>query len=104
MTLLTPALPSSVTPDRVQRLSADLRVREQFLRQLIAGFERQYACSLDELNRRLQARQMAEHPTWEDSIEWGNAIDQLAQVQLTQSIVSWLINLLTPSKSSYSVG
>lgn len=92
----TRTLPPSITLESVQKLLADLAGREQFLRQLINGFERKYQCVLDELNHRLEARQIAEHPTWEDSIEWGNAVDQLAQVQLMQSIVSWLINLLKP--------
>lgn len=93
-------LPPSVTPDAVRKLSAALAAREQFLRESIASFERRYACSLDELNRRLDVRQISEHPTWEDAIEWGNAVDQLAQIELMRNIVSWLINLLKPSPSS----
>jgi hypothetical protein len=83
-----------VTLDSLRKLSADLASRAEFLRRRSEGFERNYACSLDELNRRLAARQIAEHPAWEDSIEWGNAADQLAQVELLQSIVSWLISSL----------
>lgn len=96
----TRTLPPAITLDGVKQLSVELTSREQFLRQLASRFERQYNCSLDELYRRLGAREIAEHPAWEDSIEWGNAVDQLAQLQLTQSILAWLINLLTPSKSS----
>jgi len=86
--------------DGVKQLGVGLTSREQFPRQLASRFEHQYNCSLDELNRRLEAREIAEHPAWEDSIKWGNAVDQLAQLQLTQSILAWLINSLTPSKSS----
>jgi hypothetical protein len=100
MHLLSPVVPPSITPERVRKLSHDLRAREQFLRQIAADFERHYGSSLDDLNHRLQTRQIAEHPAWEDAIEWGNALDQLAQIQFNQSIVTWLINLLTPSKSS----
>jgi hypothetical protein len=96
----TLTLPPSVTLDSLRKLSADLASRAEFLRRRSEGFERNYACSLDELNRRLAARQIAEHPAWEDSIEWGNAADQLAQVELLQSIVSWLISSLKPSSSS----
>lgn len=56
---------------------------EQLLRQLIANFERRYVCTLDELNSRLNNREIAEHPAWEDAIEWGNATDLLSQLQLT---------------------
>jgi len=92
----TRTLPPTITFDRVKKLGGDLASREQLLRQMIERFERKYEFSLDELNRRLETRQIAEHPTWEDSIEWGNAVDQLSQIQLMQSILSWLINLLKP--------
>jgi hypothetical protein len=96
----TRTLPPSVTPESIRALSATLASREAFLRQLIEGFERKYPFSLEELNRRLAARQISEHPAWEEAIEWGNALDQLAQVELMRSIVSWLTNLLKPSPSS----
>ena len=92
----TRTLPPTVTFERVKKLTDDLLSREQFLRQMIERFERKYRFNLDELNRRLEARQIVEHPSWEDSIEWGNAVDQLSQIQLMQSILSWLINLLKP--------
>lgn len=94
------SLPPSITLDGVRKLSADLGSRQRFLRQLIKGFERRYACSLEELNRRLNERDVSEHPTWEDSIEWGNALEQLAQAELMQAIATWLINSLKPSPSS----
>jgi hypothetical protein len=95
MSIANPSLPPSITLDGVRQLNASIAAREQLLRQVIAGFERKYACSLAELNRRLEARDIAEHPAWEDAIEWGSALDQLAQVQLNQSIVTWLTHLLT---------
>jgi hypothetical protein len=92
-------LPATITLESVQQLKIGLATRAQLLRQIIAEFEGRYQCSLSELNAQIVARQKAEHPAWEDSIEWGNAVDQLGQVQLTQSIVAWLINLLTRSAS-----
>ena len=95
MSVIQPSLPPFITLEGVRKLNASLAAREQFLRQTIAGFERKHACSLAELNRRLDTREIAEHPAWEDAIEWGSALDQLAQVQLNQSIVTWLTHLLT---------
>jgi hypothetical protein len=93
-------LPPSVTLTSIQKLRNALAAREQLLRRIITAFERQYAGTLDDLNRRLAACEIAEHPAWEDAIEWGNALDQLAQVQLTQGIAAWLTNLLKPSSAS----
>jgi hypothetical protein len=55
---------------------------EQLFRQLITDFERRYSCTLDELNSRLNRQEIAEHPTWEDAIEWGKASDQLSKIRV----------------------
>ena len=96
----TKTLPSTVTLDSVQHLSAALASREEFLRQLVYGFEHKHKRSLDEFNQQLETRQVSEHPAREDLIEWGNASDQLAQVELMRSILAWLTSLLKPSASS----
>ena len=93
MSIVQPSLPPSVTLDGVRKLNATIAAREQALRDgaSLAGA----ILPLQRPSRRLDAREIAEHPAWEDAIEWGNALDQLAQVQLNQSIVTWLTHLLT---------
>jgi hypothetical protein len=89
-------LPQAVTLDGLRKLSCDLAAREELLRQVVRSFEQKYPVGLDDLLTRLKARQIAEHPTREDSIEWGNALDQIKQARPNQSIVTWLIRSVTP--------
>ena len=96
----TQTLPPTVTLEKVQRLDESLAAREDLLRQLIEGFEQKHRGTLAEFSQQLRERKLTEYPAWEESIEWGNTTDQLAQVRLMRSIVLWLTSLLKPSASS----
>ena len=86
-----------ITPDKLQRLNYDILNRQQILRQIISAFEARYGFSLPELERKLENREIEEHPAWEDSIEWRNALEQLNSARLSEKIFQWLQNLLTRS-------
>ncbi len=86
-----------ITPDKLQRLNYDILNRQQILRQIISAFEARYGSSLPELERKLENREIEEHPAWEDSIEWRNALEQLNSARLSEKIFQWLQNLLTRS-------
>lgn len=90
----------NITLDELASLQNDVKVRKDFLRQRVKVFEARYNGSLAELERQLDNREIEEHPAWEDSIEWRNALEQLEHNQLSESIFIWLQKLLTPSITS----
>jgi hypothetical protein len=85
-----PSPPASVTLDKVRVLEADTAARADLLRQIVRGFERKYQCSLETFEERLENREIPEHPSWEDSIEWRNAIEQLERIETSRNIFAWL--------------
>lgn len=89
-----------VSPDKLESLQYDANTRKKLLQQIIASFESRYGFSLVELERRLNNLEIEEHPAWEDSIEWRNAVEQLDRIKLSESIFQWLQNLLTQSATS----
>ena len=93
-------LPPEVNLVKLQNLVADYTRRETLLRQVIRQFEGRYQCSLMEFERKLNDRELPEHPCWEESIEWRNAVEQIQNIQLVRSIFTWLIGLIMPSRSS----
>ncbi|MCB0176447.1 MAG: hypothetical protein KDJ97_38470 [Anaerolineae bacterium] len=97
--ILMEKLPN-ISAGELANLQQEVRARETLLQQRIAVFEKQYQCSLLELEQKLEAQEIAEHPAWEDSIEWRNALEQLEQIKLSSSIFAWLQNLLTQSAAS----
>ena len=95
-----PALPGGVTPDSLQVLQEDSAAHEALLRQIIRGFERKYGCALEVFEQRLASGQSPEHPGWEESIEWRNAVEELERTRVSRSIFAWLNNLLVRSAAS----
>lgn len=93
-------LPHNVTPHHVHSLKESTTARELLLRQIVAGFERKYGTSLEVFEARLARGQVPEHPAWEDSIEWRNAVEELEQTHVSGSIFAWLDNLLAQSAIS----
>lgn len=95
-----PGLPGDVTPANLRNLKEDSAEQEVWLRQVIRGFERKYGCSLETFEQQLARAQAQEHPGWEDSIEWRNAVEELDRTRVSRSIFVWLDNLLAPSVAS----
>jgi hypothetical protein len=86
--------PPNVGRDALERLLEETRSREVLVRETIRQFERRYRGLLEELEARLARGEGQEHPDWEDSIEWRNAVEALQRTQLLRSILEWLINSL----------
>jgi hypothetical protein len=76
------------------RLQVEVETRKQWLQQLTITYESRYHCSLTELEKRLSHSESDEHPAWEDSIEWRNAVEQLERIQLSEGVLTWLQNWL----------
>jgi hypothetical protein len=78
---MTLELPTSVTTDMLRTLQADATARAELLRQIIGHFEGKYQCSLEAFERKLENMEVPEHPGWEESIEWRNAVEQLERAE-----------------------
>jgi len=100
VTAYLPNLPEEITADSLEHLQASAASRETLLLQILQGFERKYGSSLEILERQLDNREVAEHPAWEESIEWRNALEELERAQVSRSIFAWLDNLLVQSATS----
>lgn len=84
-------LPKNISRSALTQLRDDLSRRETVLLAIIHRFETRYAVSLETLETRLSQGQGQEHPDWEDSIEWRNAMDELQQANLMKSVLEWLL-------------
>jgi hypothetical protein len=78
----------------------EAREREAVLPAIIQRFEHRYGVSLEVLEARLSRGEGQEHPDWEDSIEWRNAIESLERTQVMRNLLEWLIPLISPSPAS----
>lgn len=83
--------PKNISRNALTRLRDDLARRESILQSMIRRFESQYEVSLETFEARLAQGKGQEHPDWEDSIEWRNALDQLNQTSLMKRVLEWLL-------------
>ena len=84
-------LPKNISRNALTHLRDDLARRESVLQTMIHRFETQYKISLETFEARLAQGQGQEHPDWEDSIEWRNALDELKQADLMKMVLEWLL-------------
>jgi len=83
-----------ITPDAVESLRNEADTRQKMLQQIIGIYEARYRCSLTEFEKKIANVETDEHPAWEDSIEWRNAVEQLERIRLSENIFVWLKRLL----------
>ncbi len=98
--VISHALPSGISRETLTRLLEDTRNREALLQATIQRFAGRYGGSLEMLEARLARGEGPEHPDWEDSIEWRNAVDALQRTQLMRSLLEWLLRSIVPSPAS----
>lgn len=84
-------LPQNISRSALTSLRADLSRRESLLEAVVKRFQQKYAISLDALESRLANGEGQEHPDWEDSIEWRNAVEELQRASLMKSVLEWLL-------------
>ena len=94
------ALPPGVSPEALAQLLSDQLDREELLQTVIRRFERCYGESLDTMEARLARGEGPEHPDWEDSIEWRNAVESLRRTQMMRKVLEWLLGSIVPLTAS----
>lgn len=84
-------LPQNISRSALTRLRADLSRRESLLDAIVERYQKKYAMSLEAFEARLAKGEGQEHPDWEDSIEWRNAVEELQRASLMKSVLEWLL-------------
>ena len=83
--------PKNISRHALASLRDGLARREAILQSSIHRFETQYNVPLEAFEARLAQRKGQEHPDWENSIEWRNALDELKQTDLMKRVLEWLL-------------
>ena len=100
MEVVLRAFPPGITQETLTQLLEDTRNREELLQNIIRRFEQRYNTSLKSLETRLDHGEGSEHPDWEDSIEWRNAVETLQRTRVMRNLLEWLLRSIAPSLAS----
>ena len=60
------------------------QVDESIYKGIVREFEQRYGCDLAAFEQKIAQGKVPEHPSWEDSIEWGVALDELERLSVTR--------------------
>lgn len=89
-------LPGGISTEVLGNLLTDADGRTLLLQATIHRFEERYKMPLEALEARLARGEGAEHPDWEDSIEWRNALETLQRTEKMRSLLEWLFRSTKP--------
>lgn len=62
---------------------------------IVRDFETQWGCDLAGFEKRIAEGELPEHPSWEISIEWGVAADELQKLRVIDRGLKWILNFLS---------
>lgn len=71
-------LPVEISTETLENLLNDASGRTLVLQATVRRFAERYKVPLEVLEARLARGEGSEHPDWEDSIEWRNALMQIS--------------------------
>ena len=93
-------LPTGISTETLGNLLTDASGRTLVLQAAIQHFETRYQVPLTVLEARLARGEGSEHPDWEDSIEWRNAVEIIERTKKMRSLLEWLLSSTTPLPTS----
>jgi len=87
--------PLRIEADKLRRALTDIERQARTYENLIRKFEAEQRCDLETFEGRMQKGELPEHPSWEISIEWGVATDELEKLQVMKEALRWTLNFLS---------
>ncbi len=87
--------PLRIEADKLRRALTDIERQARTYENIIKKFETEQGCDLETFERRMQKGELPEHPSWETSLEWGVATDELEKLQVMKEALRWTLNFLS---------
>jgi hypothetical protein len=87
--------PLRIEADKLRRALTDIEMQARMYEDIIKRFENEHGCDLATFEKRMQQGELPEHPSWETSIEWGVATDELEKLRVMKEALGWTLNFLS---------
>jgi hypothetical protein len=87
--------PLRIEADKLRRALTDIEMQARTYEDIIKRFENEHGCDLETFEKKMQQGELPEHPSWETSIEWGVAIDELEKLRVMKEALGWTLNFLS---------
>ena len=97
MTLVVDVLQHYPLPVGTDRLRDSVSNIEQQIAAYVSvaqQFEARHGCTLETFERQIAQGEVPEHPSWEEALEWGVALDEIERSRVIQRALRWILNFL----------
>ncbi len=84
--------PLPIDTTTLRRTIEDVEKQIGLYKSIISDFEKEYGCSLSVFEDKIERGEVPEHPSWETSIEWGVAADELERLQVIRKALEWILS------------
>ena len=86
--------PLPVSISRLQDSVSGIEQQIETYQNIVRQFEMQHRCALEDFEHEIKQGRVTEHPSWEEALEWGVAIDEIERLHTIQKALQWILNLL----------
>ncbi len=97
MTAVTDVLqryPLPISADHLQDSVNDIEQQIAIYQDIALQFRERHGCTLETYEHQIAQGKVPEHPSWEESLEWGVALDEIERLRTIQKALQWILNLL----------
>lgn len=97
MTLVAKVLqryPLPIGADRLQDSVSNVEQQIATYKSIVHQFEARHGCTLETFEHQIAQGKVPEHPSWEESLEWGVALDEIERLHTIQRALRWILNFL----------
>ena len=85
MTLVADVLQRYPLPVGIDRLQESVSTIEQQISTYMSisrQFEARHGCTLETFEHQIAQGEVPEHPSWEEALEWGTALDEIERLRI----------------------
>ena len=86
--------PLPISANRLQSSANDIEQQITIYENIAHQFRERHECTLETFEHQIAQRKVPEHPSWEESLEWGVALDEIERLYTIQKALRWILNLL----------
>ncbi|MDY6878544.1 MAG: hypothetical protein SWK90_20390 [Chloroflexota bacterium] len=86
--------PLPVSADHLRDSVSNVEQQITTYTSIVRQFEGRHGGTLETFEHRMAQGDVPEHPSWEESLEWGIAVDEIERLRIIQKALQWILNFL----------
>ena len=86
--------PLPVSADHLRDSVSNVEQQIATYASIVRQFEGRHGGTLETFEHQIVQGDVPEHPSWEEALEWGVALDEIERLRIIQKALQWILNFL----------